>query len=163
MRLPTIPDPRDVAALLPRALGLLRGAERLLVDVDALLRRIERTRADADLVIADVATTVHRADTLVTRMSPPLLQLLPVLERLAETTDPHEVDAMVALIDHLPGLVAKVEGDVLPVLDTLTSVAPDLHDLLDVSKELNEMLAKLPGMGRVKRRVDKQQAEDERG
>ena len=32
-----------------------------------------------------------------------------------------------------------------------------LHDLLDVSRELNLMLARLPGMGRVKRRVDEQQ------
>ena len=50
----------------------------------------------------------------------------------------------------------------IPVLHTLTSVAPDLHDLLDVSRELNEMLAKLPGMGRIKKRVDEQQELDPR-
>jgi hypothetical protein len=64
---------------------------------------------------------------------------------------------MVAMIDQLPLLAAKIETDVIPVLNTLTSVAPDLHDLLDVSRELNLMLARLPGMGRVKRRVDEQQ------
>ncbi|MGH3336110.1 MAG: hypothetical protein ACRDOZ_09855, partial [Nocardioides sp.] len=80
-------------------------------------------------------------------------------ERLAETTDPREVDAMVALVDQLPLLASKLETDVIPVLHTLTSVAPDLHDLLDVSRELNEMLAKLPGMGRLKKRVDEEQAE----
>jgi hypothetical protein len=90
-------------------------------------------------------------------MEPSLLKLQPTLERLAETTDPREVDAMVATIDHLPLLAAKLETDVIPVLDTLTTVAPDLHDLLDVSKELNLMLGKLPGMGRVKKRVDEQQ------
>jgi hypothetical protein len=56
-----------------------------------------------------------------------------------------------------------MEVDIVPVLDSLSTVAPDLHDLLDVSRELNEMLAKIPGMGRVKDRVDKQQAEDGRG
>ncbi len=50
---------------------------------------------------------------------------------------------------------AKMETDVIPILESLTSVAPDLHDLLDVSRELNEMLAKLPGMGAIKRRVDR--------
>lgn len=160
MRLPSIPDPRDLAGLLPRAVGLLHGAERLLDDVEALLRRIERTRADADDVIASVATTSARAEVLLDRFEPPLTTLLPVLDRLAETTEPHEVDALVALVDHLPVLSQRVETDVLPVLTTLSSVAPDLHDLLDVSRELNEMLAKLPGMGRIKKRVDRQQEED---
>jgi hypothetical protein len=54
-----------------------------------------------------------------------------------------------------------VETDIIPVLDTLTTVSPDLHDLLDVSRELNLMLAKLPGMGRVMKRVDEQQEIEE--
>ena len=48
-------------------------------------------------------------------------------------------------------------GDALPV----DSVAPDVHDLLDLTRELNVMLAKVPGMGRVKKRVDEQQAADD--
>ena len=59
-----------------------------------------------------------------------------------------------------PLLARKLETDVIPILQTLTSVAPDLHDLLDVSRELNEMLAKLPGMGRLKKRVDEEQGLD---
>jgi hypothetical protein len=54
-----------------------------------------------------------------------------------------------------------VERDLLPVMRTLGTVAPDVHDLLDVSRELNGMLAKLPGMGRIKKRVDEQQAMDD--
>jgi hypothetical protein len=100
---------------------------------------------------------VTRADDLIGRLEPPLAQLQPTLERLAETTDPREVDAMVALVDQLPLLAAKLEADVIPIMHTLTSVAPDLHDLLDVSRELNEMLAKLPGMGMIKKRVDREQ------
>ncbi len=163
MRLPSVPDPRELASLLPRALGLVSGAERLLDDVDGLLRRIEGTRADADAVIAGVATTAERTDDLLDRLEPPLTRLLPVLDRLAETTDPREVDALVALVDLLPGLVAKMETDIVPVLESLSSVAPDLHDLLDTSAELNEMLAKLPGMGRVKKRVEEKQEAEGRG
>lgn len=163
MRIPSLPDPRELATLLPRGLALLSGAERLLDDVDALLRRIEETRQGADAVVARVDETVTRADTMIVRLEPPLTQLLPTLERLAETTDPSEVDAMVALVDQLPVLAAKLETDVIPILHTLTSVAPDLHDLLDVSKELNEMLAKLPGMGRLKKRVEEEQEAEGRG
>jgi ABC-type transporter Mla subunit MlaD len=175
----------QVVALLPRATELLGSAGRLLGDATALLDRIETTRVDAqalvertevtrsraDELVADLVPTTRRAvallaaleptaeraSALLESMEPSLLKLQPTLERLAETTDPREVDAMVAMIDQLPLLAAKLETDVIPVLDTLTTVAPDLHDLLDVSKELNLMLGKLPGMGRVKKRVDEQQ------
>ena len=173
----------QLVALLPRATELL-GNERLLRDASALIDRIETTRLEAQALVdrsghpgpGRRAGDRPRADDpargraaggagadrrarggLLESMEPSLLKLQPTLERLAETTDPREVDAMVAMIDQLPMLAAKIETDVIPVLNTLTTVSPDLHDLLDVSRELNLMLAKLPGMGRVKRRVDEQQ------
>jgi ABC-type transporter Mla subunit MlaD len=160
MRLPPIPGPRDVVQLVDRVTGLLTAAEQLLVDAGELIARIERTRASADDVVARTESTVTRADDLIGRLEPSLTRLQPTLERLAETTDPREVDAMVSLVDQLPLVAAKMETDIIPVLHTLTSVSPDLHDLLDVSRELNEMLAKLPGMGRIKKRVDEQQELD---
>lgn len=189
MRLP-VPGPRDVLHLLdrgaeavelmlaaaPRATALLEDASALLGRVDALIERIDRTREAADEVVRRTDAVVTQAESLVTTTGPlterltrlldstepSLTRLQPTLERLAETTDPHEVDALVALVDHLPNLAVKMENDIVPVLETLGSVAPDLHDLLDVSRELNEMLAKLPGMGRIKKRVDEQQEIDDR-
>jgi hypothetical protein len=170
MRLPPIPGPRDVVSMVERVTGLLGSAEELLRravtlldSVDGLLERIEETRQEADRVVAATDETRTRADALLAGMAPSLERLQPTLERLAETTDPREVDAMVALIDQLPLLAAKMETDVIPVLNSLTTVAPDLHDLLDTSRELNEMLAKLPGMGRIRKRVDEQQEAEGRG
>lgn len=168
----------------PRLVSLLDDAERLVTRARRLVDDIDATRTSADEVVARTDETVTRADTVVGRsdallsqleplnarlgtlldsLEPPLTRLQPVLERLAETTAPHEVDAMVELIDHLPSLAHKMEVDIVPVLDSLSTVAPDLHDLLDVSRELNEMLAKIPGMGRVKDRVDRQQEAEGRG
>lgn len=156
--------------MLEAAESLLGGAGRLLADVGGLLARIEETRQRADDLVARAEVTRAAADPLVVRLAaltdalePSLTRLQPTLERLAETTDPAEVDALVGMIDHFPLLAEKLELDVVPVLHSLTSVSPDLHDLLDVSRELNEMLAKLPGMGRIKRRVDEQQELDDRG
>jgi hypothetical protein len=173
MRLPSVPGPRDVLALVerggealemllaaaPRVGMLLDEAERLLKDVDGLITRIEGTRRDADALVSRAEEPVRRTTALVAALEPSLTALQPTLQRLAETTDPREVDALVGLVDHLPLLVDKLENDMLPILATLRSVAPDLHDLLDVSRELNEMLGKIPGMGRIKQRVDEQQAE----
>ena len=168
----------------PRLVSLLDDAERLVTRARRLVDDIDATRTSADEVVARTDETVTRADTVVGRsdallslleplnarlgtlldsLEPPLTRLQPVLERLAETTAPHEVDAMVELIDHLPSLAHKMEVDIVPVLDSLSTVAPDLHDLLDVSRELNEMLAKIPGMGRVKDKVDRQQEAEGRG
>jgi len=172
MRIPSVPGPGDVLAIVNQLSALPGQLQRLVSDVDGLLERIENTRAVADDVVAGVDETRARADGLVagaekslTRLvglldslEPSLTALQPTLERLADTTDPREVDALVSLVDQLPQLATQVERDVLPVLTTLGSVAPDLHDLLDVSRELNEMLAKLPGLGRIRRRVEEQQA-----
>ena len=46
------------------------------------------------------------------------------------------------------------------MLTTLGSVAPDLHELLNVSRELNEILGKIPGVGRLKRRVEEEEEGD---
>lgn len=165
-----LPTPADVLAL-PAAAGrllddvaaLLERIEGTRAEADALVRRTEETRARADEMLAGTEGPIGRLTALLEGLEPPLTALQPVLDRLAETTEPHEVDAMVALIDQLPLLAEKMETDVVPVLEGLGSVAPDLHDLLDTSRELNEMLAKLPGMGRVKERVEERQADEGRG
>ena len=190
MRLP-VPGPRDVLALVerggdaleqllgavPRLVSLLDDAEALVRRVGGLVDDIESTRLAADALVERTDATLDRADELLTsvaplnerlaalldRLEPPLTTLQPTLERLAETTDPREVDAMVELVDHLPALAHKMETEIVPVLDSLSSVAPDLHDLLDVSRELNEMLGQVPGISRMKKRIDEQQAEDGRG
>ena len=156
VRLP-VPTPRDVSHLLtlvPRAFGLLD-------DVQALLDRIEGTRQNADALIARIEQPVTRMVTLLDSLEPSLTALQPTLERIADTTDPDEVEALVRLVDHLPTLVEQVERDIMPILSTLGSVAPDLHDLLQVSRELNEMLAKVPGLSRIKKRVQAEESDDD--
>ena len=161
----------------PRMLSLIVDAEQLLARANTLLDDIDRTRTHADAVVAKTETVVDRANVLVAGAAPltdrlgalldatepSLVKLQPTLERLAETTDPHEVDAMVQLIDTLPRLADKLETDIMPILDTMNTVAPDVHDLLDVSRELNSLLSQVPGLSRMKARIDREQAEDGRG
>jgi len=150
MRLPGVPGPRDVLALaeqltglVPRLAALLSSGERLIAQAEGLLARIDETRATADANVA-------RIGALLDRLEPSLRTLEPTLARLAQTTDPREVDALISLVDRLPMLAEQVERDVVPVMRTLGTVAPDLHDLLETSRELNEMLAKLPGINRLR-------------
>lgn len=180
MRLP-VPGPRDVFSALerggeqveallgavPRALALLDRAEALLDGASAAVGRVREVTEEAAGVVERARAVVDRAEVQVVRatelvdaLTPSLTTLQPTLETLADTTHPDEVAAMVRLVDHLPELTERVESDVLPVLTTLGSVAPDVHDLLTVARELNDMLAKVPGMGRIKRRIDEEEGED---
>lgn len=161
MKLPPIPGPRDLLGVAERVTGLLTSAEDLLARASALIDRIEQTRVAAYDLVVRSERTQSGLDELVTRIEPSLIKLQPTLERLAETTDPREVDALVQLVDHLPMLVVRLETDVIPVMQKLQTVAPDVHELLEVTRELNEMLAKLPGMGRIRKRVDRELAQDD--
>lgn len=170
--------------LLARVTGLLGRAERTLDEADGLVARIEETRRHADDLVARTEASRAQVDPLVNRMSlladelpalvarltalldglePSLTTLQPTLERLAETTDAREVDALVAMVDRLPELGRALEEQVIPVMSSLRTVSPDIHDLLDTSRELNEMLAKLPGMGRVRKRVEEAQEAEQAG
>ncbi len=181
MRLP-VPGPRDVLSALerggdqvealigavPRALALLERAELLLDGASAAVQRVREVTEAAHVVVVrtgaivdDAEAAIGRVTTLTDSLEPSLTKLQPTLETLAATTSPEEVAALVRLVDTLPELTDSMEKDVMPVLATLGSVAPDVHDLLTVARELNDMLAKVPGMGRLKRRIDEEQGEDQ--
>ena len=124
--------------------------ERVGAVVDGAQERID----SGGTVVDAAAVQVGRAASLMDVLEPPLTTLQPTLQTLADTTTPAEVEALVRLVDHLPSLTESMERDVMPVLTTLGSVAPDVHELLSVSRELNESLGKIPGIGRLKRRVE---------
>jgi hypothetical protein len=83
-----------------------------------------------------------------------------VLQRMAETLHPSEVDAAVLLIDRLPELLTAVDEDLLPLTRQLQGVGPELHELLTLVEDLHKMVSKLPGMGLVRRRRDPAEGED---
>lgn len=145
-----------------RAAAAVDHIEEIQARVDGVVGRssglVERTEG----VVGRAAQLTRRVEPLLDRFTPTLDKLEPMLARLAETTSEAEIDAVVKLVDTLPSIVDKLDSDILPVLDTLATVAPDLRDLLDASKELNELIGSVPGLGRVKRKIEeKQDAEDE--
>jgi ABC-type transporter Mla subunit MlaD len=160
MRLPLVLDPREIAALGPRLVRLVGGVERLLADARELLARVEHTRAEADDVVHGLRATAARLDTMVTLVEPPVVRLVPSLESLGDQVGPDEVASLVAAVRNLPGLEEATRGEVLPALAGMSGVASDLHDLLLASRELNELLGNVPGMGRAKKKVEEAREED---
>lgn len=156
-----------------RAEGVISRSDDVVTRTEAIISRTDDvvSRADAvvtrsDRVVSAAASTLDESVALLARLrelldttEPSLVKLQPILERLADTTHPEEVDALVALVDQLPLLARRMETEIVPIMESLGTVGPDIHDLLDLTRELNEMLASVPGLSRVKKRIDEEQAE----
>jgi hypothetical protein len=163
-----------VGALLDRVEGVVDRAEEAMTGLDRTRDRADEaisavasTRQKADDAITAVGRTTERADGtlgraegLVGRMEPligayegPLTSMAPSLRRLAETLEPDEVEAMVHLIDQLPGLVA--------VMASLDNVGDDVHDLLDTMQDLRQVVKGFPGSRLLRRRGAEEIAEED--
>jgi len=153
----------QLLALVPRAVTLVGQLEQLVGRVTGIVDRIDRIADDAQAVVGKVdavaddvpplvdqlAPIIERVRGLVDELEPALLTLQPTLDKLAETTSPEEVEALVGLVDQLPELTQSLRDDILPILGTMDHVSGDLHDLMLLSRELNEMLAGVPGVRRL--------------
>jgi ABC-type transporter Mla subunit MlaD len=163
-----------VEGLVDRADEAITAVGRTQAKADVAIEAVGRTQAKADVAITAVGrTTSHaddtldRADGLVARVQPligayegPLADLAPSVRRLAETLEPHEVEALVTLIDRLPRLLAHLDEDILPVLETLGNVGTDVHDLVDTVQDLRQVVKGFPGSRLFRRRGAEEIAED---
>lgn len=165
---------RRTLAMLPRVTTLLDTAEQLLDRIGALVLRIEGTEAAAQHTVAEILETQRRARTLldhhgatVTRIVatlddylPTLHALRPTIQRLGETFEPADADALAASIRAFPEITKQLQDQIIPMLETLKPVAPELHELLATSRALNEIIGVVPGLGRAKRRAEEELEHD---
>ena len=108
------------------------------------MQAASETVSAAAAAIEQASSITATAAPLLASYSEPLRRLEPAVRRLAETTDEHEVDALVKLIDCLPRLVNAMDVDVMPLLERLDQSGPDLNQLLDSVSDLNRMAGRLP-------------------
>lgn len=156
-------------ALLARASALLDRADALADHAQLVISRIDEvvTESDATVERVNVVTTkadrtmggatglVDRADSLLSSIEPVARQGVPIAEKIVDSISPAEVDAIVSIIDTVPTLLRHVQDDVLPLLQQLDAVGPDVHAILETVQDLAERIEALPGMGLLRRRADK--------
>ncbi|RQX21466.1 hypothetical protein DDE19_00095, partial [Micromonospora ureilytica] len=95
------------------------------------------------------------AAELLAAYEPALRRAAPMAGRFVEELSHEEISAAIHLIDELPKLKEHLTADILPILATLDRVGPDLHDLLDVTRDLKLAVAGIPGLGMLRRRGEK--------
>ena len=140
---------------------LVRKVANVIEEIEATNRRAaeiaERTastQAVAAVVVDEAAAIAVRIGELINAYEPELQRLQPLVSETAGRLSSSDPLALAAMIDTAPGLMHTMEREVVPILQTLGTLAPDMADLLDTSRTLNEMLGAVPGLGRIKKRMD---------
>ncbi len=143
--------PRRVIDMVAEVEQTLAAVNAATVRSDELIDRINGIATRAEGAVLAAAAAIEQASSITATAAPllasysePLRRLEPAVRRLAETTDSHEVDALVKLIDRLPRLVNAMDDDVMPLLDRLDQSGPDLNQLLDSVSDLNRMAGRIP-------------------
>jgi ABC-type transporter Mla subunit MlaD len=134
------------------AAGVLERAEAAARDAEELLARVVPITGAAEAVLESVSATGHGARALLDTVSPLAERGVPLLRHLVDEFSATEVHALVRLVDQLPRFTEHMEDDIMPILATLDRVGPDVHELLDVLKDVRLAIQGVPGFRLLRRR-----------
>lgn len=110
-------------------------------------------------VLGDVIGTAQAARSVLAAAEVTRGYAQAVVDRAGHTV----AQAWASVAASTPELLERVGQEVLPMVATLESVAPDVRELVESVAQLNEMFGHVPGIGRIKKRLDEQAESDEGG
>ncbi|MEV0328914.1 hypothetical protein AB0H63_21055 [Micromonospora echinospora] len=160
---------REVAVISAAATTAIENATEVATKAAVVVAEAEQVSAVAGRVVAEAEVVAQRAagtvetasaasataGELLAAYEPALRRAAPMAARFVEQLSHEEVTAAIRLVDELPKLKEHLTTDILPILATLDRVGPDLHDLLDVTRDLKLAVAGIPGLGMLRRRGER--------
>ncbi|WP_091552258.1 hypothetical protein [Micromonospora pattaloongensis] len=150
-----------VAAIATAATAAVEEATRMAAAVAVVVTNAEQVAAEAGTLVAGGTELADQARQLLSAYEPTLRRAAPMAGRFVEQLTPEEVDAAIRLVDELPALTRHITADVLPILATLDRVGPDIHELLEVTRDLRLAVAGIPGLQRLIRRGEDRLADED--
>lgn len=144
----------DGAATLVAGAGeVADGARTVVASAGAVADR-------ADTVVAQAAGAAGSASDLLGVYQPIALRAAPLAQRFVEEFSEAELHAAIRMVDQLPQLTEHLESDIMPILATLDRVGPDVHELLNQLKEVRQAIQGIPGFRLLRRRGERDAAEE---
>jgi ABC-type transporter Mla subunit MlaD len=150
---------KDAAAVAARAGEVAERADAVAVraadvagNADQVVGRIIPVTGAAEAVLDSVGATSAGAQALVEIFQPMAERGAPLLQRFVDEFSVEELHALIRLIDHVPQFTEHMESDIMPVLAKLDRVGPDVHELLDVLKDVRLAIQGVPGFALFRRR-----------
>ncbi|MGN7227868.1 methyl-accepting chemotaxis protein [Dietzia maris] len=139
----------DAGGLIERVVPLVDFANSTFAQVKPV---VEALLVDADLDVETARVVATRMTEVLAWADKTIRLLEPIADDVLESVDPDEVKAVIQFIDHLPALGDTLENDVMPVLASLDTVAPEVHQILEVAQQCLEAVAGIPGFQLLRRR-----------
>ena len=139
-------------------------ARRITAGADEAIGDVRRITTGAGDIVEGAGATSRSAQELLDLYRPLLERGAPLAGKFVDDLTPEEVDAAIKLVDQLPQLTESLTTDIIPILETLDRVGPDIHELLDVTKDLRQAIDGVPGLSFFRRRgeaKDDARAEEE--
>ncbi|PWR08695.1 hypothetical protein DKT68_15000 [Micromonospora acroterricola] len=146
---------REVAVISAAATTAIDTATEVATAAAVVVREADQVARLAAATVGTAAEAAATAAELLAAYEPALRRAAPMAGRFVGELSHEEVTAAIRLIDELPKLKEHLTADILPILATLDRVGPDLHDLLDVTRDLKLAVAGIPGLGMLRRRGEK--------
>jgi methyl-accepting chemotaxis protein len=119
---------------------------------DQVVRRIVPITGAAEAVLESVGATSAGAHALLEIFQPMAERGAPLLQHFIDEFSIQELQALIRLIDQVPQFTEHMESDIMPVLAKLDQVGPDVHELLDVLKDVRLAIQGMPGFAMFRRR-----------
>lgn len=127
------------------AAGVIAGAESTVAGAGRVTQGTEAVVAETTAIVRDAGQASATALELVKTWQPIANQAAPLASRFVSSISEEELQAAIHVIDQLPKLTHHLQTDVMPLLATLDRAGPDIHELLDVAKDVREAIAGIPG------------------
>jgi uncharacterized protein YoxC len=127
----------------------------------AIITDAAATTGAASAVVVRASRATHEAEELLHAYDGTLRKAAPLAAQFVDELSPEEISAAIKMVDTFPELHRHLVDDVLPLLGKLDQVGPDLHNLLEVTKDLHLAIAGLPGLKLLRRRGEERVAEEE--
>lgn len=146
---------RDVGVITAAATAAVDTATEVAATAAVVVDSARSVAGRAAETVGTAAEAAATAAELLSAYEPALRRAAPMANHFVEQLSHEEVTAAIRLVDELPKLRQHLTADVLPILATLDRVGPDLHDLLDVTRDLKLAVAGIPGLSMLRRRGEK--------
>ncbi|GAB2907792.1 hypothetical protein GCM10027047_02540 [Rhodococcus aerolatus] len=158
--------PVRVAALISQVEALLAKVDRVVDEASVTVGDAQRVARAAGQVVLAANETSNAAQELLALYEPIARRGAPMLGRFVEEFDADELEAAIRMVDQLPALTEAMVDDIMPILGTLDRVGPDIHNLLDVAKDVREAVIGIPGFSFFRKRgehkIDPEKQPEER-
>lgn len=142
----------DAAAAVSRAAAVIESTTQVVEEAAA-------TAAHAKQVIESAGASTDVAGELLDTYAPLAKQAAPLASQFLDELSPDEVRAAILMLDQFPELSQRMVG-LMPVLATLETVGPELHELLDVAKDVRQAITGMPGFNFLFRRGEDKAQDD---